>query len=64
MLEIDPVGVGLSSLLWYFLYITCSDIVLILPTYIYFKQFDLTFFEEKYLIKADRLGFKVANLSL
>ena len=60
--EIDPGGVGLPPLLWYFLYITCSDIALILSIYTYLKCFDLTFSEEKYPIKAKLLGFAVANL--
>ena len=62
--EIEPGGVGLPPLLWYFLYITCSDIALILSIYTYLKCFDLTFSEEKYPIKAKLLGFAVANLSL
>ena len=45
--QIDPVGVGLPPLLWYFLYITCSDIALTLSIYTYLKRFDLTFLEQK-----------------
>ena len=62
--EIDPVGVELPPLLWYFLYISCSDIVSMHPVYIYLKRFDLTFLGEKYSIKTNLLGFEVANHSL
>ena len=59
--EIDPVGVGLPPLLWYFLYTSSSDMVLILSVYIYLKRFDLTFLEEKYSIKANLLGLKLLS---
>ena len=62
--EIDPGGVGSPALLWYFLYITCSDIALILSIYTYLKCFDLAFSEKKYPIKAKLVGFAVVNLSL
>ena len=60
--EIDPVGVGLPPLLWYFMYTSSSDMVLILSVYIYLKRFDVTFLEEKYSIKANLLGFKAVKL--
>ena len=60
--EIDPLGVGLPPLLWYFLYTSSSDMVLILSVYIYLKRFDLTFLEEKYSIKENLLGFKAVKL--
>ena len=39
--EIDPVGVGLPPLLWYFLYTSSSDMVLILSVYIYLMAINL-----------------------
>ena len=62
--EVDSVRIGLPPLLWYFLYISCWGIVLILSIYIYLQRFDYTFLEEKYPIKTNLLGFKFANFSL
>ena len=60
--EIGQVGVEFPPLLWYSLYISCSNIVSMLPLYIHLKRFDLTVLGEKYPIKANLLSFEVITL--